>query len=337
MVAVSAPRSGREGSPVNGDQPIELEAGGPNAVAVTLGLLGDEWNIWLLHHAIAGCRRYSDWEAAGPISHTVLSSRLAQLTEAGLFDRVAYEECPARYEYRLTARGHAVWPILVGIWGWEQEQLADPPSRAAAARAGSGPLPEIRHRTCGRPFSPVITCGSCGEAFGREDVEATIGPSGGRERNVPASASRRRSARARRPERRLVHVNTILGDRWSAAILGALMLGPMRFGEIVDYTGAPPATVVDRLTSFDEGGMVEVRPGRDRANWVRYALTPAAARFFPVITLLVAWGHRWFVAPEGPALTLTHRECGARLEPIVRCDSCGDVLRPFDILGEEQD
>ena len=64
----------------------QLEPGGPNAIAVTLGLLGDEWNLWILRHAVAGCRRYGDWIARGPISHAVLSARLATLADAGLVE-----------------------------------------------------------------------------------------------------------------------------------------------------------------------------------------------------------------------------------------------------------
>ena len=91
----------------------ELPAGGPNALAVTLGLLGDEWNLWILRFALLGSRRYNDWLALGGISNSVLSSRLAVLTAGGMLERREYQQNPPRHEYSVTRKGQSIWPVLI--------------------------------------------------------------------------------------------------------------------------------------------------------------------------------------------------------------------------------
>lgn len=315
-------------------EPTPLEPGGPNAIAVTLGLLGDEWNLWILRHAVAGCRRYGDWMARGPISNAVLTARLSALTDTGLVERTLYNERPARHEYRLTARGAGLWPVLLGMWAWEKA-YGEAARSGAHAIASREPLPERRHTRCGERFSPLATCAACDEPFTRRDVTAELGPSGAWSRSVPASAGRRRSSRARRPSVYLDRTMDLLGDRWSAALLGALMFGGSRFGDLSTRTGAPPTVLSDRLRRFEDVGVVVATTGADRPDRPLYLLTPDAAAFFPVITLMITWGQRWFRAPEGPAITFTHVGCGAPLVPRLRCDRCGEALRAAEILVED--
>ena len=299
-----------------------LGPGGPNAIAVTLGLLGDEWNLWSLRHAVDGCRRYGDWMGRGPISNTVLTGRLGRLTEAGLFDRVRYSDRPARHEYVLTRRGRDLWPILLAMWAWEKDR--DP----------TAALPEMRHGRCGELFSPVTACADCDRPVTRAAVTAALGPSGDWTRSVPASVGRRRSTGARRPSPYLDRTMELLGDRWSAALLGALMMGGSRFTELADRTGAPPAVLADRLRRFEDAGVVTAVENPERQDRVGYVLTARAEAFFPVITLMIAWGQRWFRAPEGPAISLTHA-CGAPLRPRLRCDRCGEELRASEVTVED--
>ncbi|WP_168706519.1 winged helix-turn-helix transcriptional regulator [Gordonia paraffinivorans] len=302
----------------------ELEPGGDNAIAVTLGALGDEWNLWILRYAIAGCRRYGDWMEHGSISNSVLSARLARLTELGLFDKVRYFDRPARYEYQLTGRGVSVWPILLSMWAWE----------ARWAPMSDAPLPAMRHRECGSRFAPVLVCAACGEETVRHDVAARLGPSGDWSRSVPASIGRRRSANALKPSQLLPHTMELLGNRWSAAMLGAFMLGARRFGELSDRTGAPPAMVADRLRRFTELGVISTESAPNRPDWVTYHLTEKGEAFFPVVVLMIAWGQRWFRAPEGPAIEFTHR-CGKRFDPLLVCSECRQRLRATEVLVEE--
>ncbi|MFZ2241234.1 MAG: helix-turn-helix domain-containing protein [Gordonia amarae] len=303
------------------DSPTQLEPGGANAIAVALGILGDEWNLWILRHAVDGCRRYGDWMARGSISNAVLSARLAGLTERGLFRKVRYSERPQRFEYHLTHRGAHVWPILLSMWAWERRWAPD--SRAS--------LPQMRHTGCDNEFVPELICHTCESAAGLHDVTTLPGPSGHWARSVPYSISRRRSAASGHPSQVLPHTMVLIGDRWSSAMLGALLLGTNRFGEFVDRTTAPPTIVVDRLTRFVELGVAVTEPRPEREDWVTYRLTDKGAAFFPVIALMIAWGQRWFRAPEGPALEFTHIACGGAFVPRLACGNCRAQLKAVSV------
>ncbi|WP_232715335.1 winged helix-turn-helix transcriptional regulator [Gordonia metallireducens] len=309
------------------DSFTSLEPGGDNAIAVTLGILGDEWNLWILRHAVEGAKRYGDWMREGAISNSVLSSRLGALTDKGLFDRVQYAHRPDRYEYVLTRRGADIWTVLLTMWAWEQTWA--PPA--------TPPLPRMRHIGCGEFLSPATTCGECGAGVEAHDVVAELGPSGAWPRSVPASITRRRSAGAKQPSQVIPHTMELIGDRWSAAILGALFLGARRFGEFSERTSAPPTMVADRLARFVRLGAIDTEPNPDRPDWVSYRLTPKGVAFFPVVVFMITWGQRWFRAPEGPALIFTHRGTGHEFRPRLACDRCGEELTASAVSIEPVD
>jgi hypothetical protein len=39
------------------------------------------------------------------------------------------------------------------------------------------------------------------------------------------------------------------------------------------------------------------------------------------------WAQLWFLAPEGPAVILTHTDCGQRFDAVLACDQCAGPLR----------
>ncbi|WP_430331118.1 winged helix-turn-helix transcriptional regulator [Rhodococcus sp. ACT016] len=300
-----------------------LAPGGDNSIAVAVGLLGDEWNLWILRHSFEGAKRYSDWMRAGAISHAVLSSRLAALTDAGVFDRLCYQEKPPRYEYRRTTCGQELWSILLSVWSWELQWAPD-----------RGVLPLMRHATCDRHFAPRLECVACGHPAGARDVVAEMGPSGDWSRCVPAASSRRRSSGAARPPRVLPQTMELLGNRWSASMLGAAFFGARRYSDFAERMQASPTIVADRLRTFTELGVLRESPSTERVDRVTYHLTEKGRAFFPVVVSMIAWGKRWFPSPEGSAITFAHTTCGDEFSPRFACSECGQVLEPRTVLVE---
>lgn len=288
------------------EQPTLLGAGETNAVGRTLGLLGDEWSLLIVQQALLGASRYGDFLARLPISNAVLTGRLRTLTDDLMLDRQVYQSNPVRSEYVLTARSRSLWPVLVSIWAWERRW----------ADHHADPLPAMRHRDCGAEFSPLLVCTSCGTPVADFDVRAGWGPSGSWARSMPSSATRRRpggTAAGLFPQ-----TMSAFGNRWSAALLLAAFLGTTRFGEFTDRMGAPPASISERLRVF-------------RANDImtgdgEYLLTEKGQAFAPVLITALQWAHRWFHAPEGDAMALTHRSCGQQLTGRLDCDRCRQPL-----------
>jgi len=281
----------------------ELPAGQRNAIGVTLGLLGDEWSLLILREALLGASRFVDWRARLPISNAVLAARLQRLTEAGLFLR--------GNGYRLTERGADVWSVLLSIWAWESRWVPSHPER----------LPGRVHRLCGKPFDPVLVCSACDTAVQAIDhcLDGGFGPSGSWERSVPEATTRRRSAgdAGLFPE-----TTALIGNRWSAALVGAAFQGVHRFSDFQRCLNTSPTMVADRIRTLCALGVL----GDD------YRLTAKGLAFFPVVMCLVGWAQRWYRAAEGPALSYRYLPCGAEFEAALDCSYCQDRLVRKDVV-----
>lgn len=287
--------------------------GGTNAVGQMLGLVGDEWTLLVMQQALLGATRYGQFTTRLPISNSVLTRRLAALTEDGLLQRHRYQERPPRDEYLTTARGRTLWPVLVSIWEWERHWV--PEHRE--------PLPKMRHLSCGADFTPVLTCAGCGAPTTAGEVAAVWGPSGGWSRSLPEVTTRRRSADDRRdsPSGLFPQTMSVLGNRWAFAIMVATFTGISRFSDFQRLLAAPPASLADRLQTFRANGILTTADEDPR-----YRLTPKGAAFLPVLVTALAWAQRSFPDVEGPAVILTHTACGHRFSPVLRCDQCGERL-----------
>ena len=65
-----------------------------------------------------GSLRFSDLEADLEAAPNTLSTRLRELTEAGLLDREAYDEIPPRVEYTSTPKAEALFPVFAHLHHW---------------------------------------------------------------------------------------------------------------------------------------------------------------------------------------------------------------------------
>ena len=263
-----------------------------------------------MRYAFAGVRRFGGWRQHLGISDAVLTARLRALVGAGVLER-RRAEGGSRPEYRLAAPGLDLWPLLLSIWSWEQHHVA---GQADA-------LPTMVHRRCGSEFEPVLCCRACAAPAPYEDVDLALGPSGDFARSVPVGANRRRTGSTRSDVAGtglFTETMTLVGSRWSSAVLGAAILGATRFGDFERMVGAPPAIVAGRLRSFVRLGVLEGAAG--------YRLTAKGRAFFPVVATALAWGERHFPAVEGPAVDAVHRTCGRPFVPALGCSACGELI-----------
>ena len=263
------------------------DRGDVNAVGRMLGVLGDEWTLLIAQQALLGVARYGDFASRLPVSHAVLSRRLAAMTDDGLLTRSVYSDRPTRYEYVLTSQGRSLWPVLTSIWEWERRWVPD----------HADDLPAMRHATCDAAFAPLLTCRACGDVVTEKDVVAGWGPSGSWPRSMPVESTRRRSTACSAPSRAGLFPQTmdILGNRWAFSLLVAAFVGTSRFSEFAGQLGAPPGSLADRLQIFTAGGVLATSNGR-------YLLTEKGRAVFPVLITALQWAQRWFTAPEGPAV-----------------------------------
>jgi len=91
----------------------------PCPISRSLTVAGDGWSILILRDAHAGLTRFDQFRKSLGIAPTMLTRRLATLTEEGLLEKRRYSEHPPREEYLLTDAGRDFLPVLfmIGAWG----------------------------------------------------------------------------------------------------------------------------------------------------------------------------------------------------------------------------
>jgi len=98
-------------------------------ISKAVEVLGERWSLLVVRELLLGRSQFNQLQRALPrISPTTLSKRLAELQAHGL---VLRKRLPAQdsYEYRLTAAGRELYPVVmqVGEWGmrWMRSRMED--------------------------------------------------------------------------------------------------------------------------------------------------------------------------------------------------------------------
>ena len=148
------------------------------SVAGTLELIGERWTLLIVRDAFMGARRFEEFQRRTGVARNVLAARLNLLVEEGILRKVAYQEHPPRYEYRLTRKGVDLWPVIVSLLQWGDRYVY--PGRAPVL---------LVHKKCGGAVSDHRTCETCGARLSAWDVEAREGIGRGMVAAAGAAAS----------------------------------------------------------------------------------------------------------------------------------------------------
>lgn len=138
----------------------------PCTIARAADLLGDGWNLLIVRQACLGARRFEEFHDGLGIGRGVLTSHLGTLVEAGVFDRVPYQDRPERFEYRLTDKGRDIFPVLAAMAAWAERWMTGP----------EGTPLVFHHRTCEHDMRAEVVCSECAAPLSVRDVSAGPGP-----------------------------------------------------------------------------------------------------------------------------------------------------------------
>jgi DNA-binding HxlR family transcriptional regulator len=139
-------------------------AGRACSMARAIDIIGDEWTLLILRDLLFAIRRFDALQAELGISRKVLAQRLALLEAEGIVERVAYQERPPRYEYRLTEKGYALQPVLLVLAQWGSRWLDE---------KGASPW-EFVHKDCGAPARPAACCSACGKPLDAHNIRVRV-------------------------------------------------------------------------------------------------------------------------------------------------------------------
>jgi DNA-binding HxlR family transcriptional regulator len=146
------------------------------SVAKALELVGERWTVLILREIFFQRRRFDEMAESLGIARNVLTARLQRLQDEGVLEKVAYQERPARYEYRLTEKGLDLWPVMITLMQFGDRYYAP-----------DGPPIVITHKDCGGEIDSHRLCMKCGARLTAKDVRAHQGP--GATEAAPARAS----------------------------------------------------------------------------------------------------------------------------------------------------
>jgi DNA-binding HxlR family transcriptional regulator len=136
------------------------------SIARTLDVVGEWWTLLILRDAFRGTRRFDDFHASLGMARSVLTARLKKLTDEGVLEKQPYSVHPPRYEYRLTEKGGALFPIIAALLSWGDDW----------APGSAGPPVHLIHTTCGQAMHPAMTCPHCGGEVSATSTRSVAGP-----------------------------------------------------------------------------------------------------------------------------------------------------------------
>lgn len=118
-----------------------------------------------------------------------------------------------------------------------------------------------------------------------------------------------------------------VGDRWSLLVIGALLGGPQRFGDLLGaLDGLAPNILSRRLAHLEAEGLVVGEPYSRRPVRHAYRLTEPGAELAGVLRLLAHWEAHRAGPPAADAPATRHAACGTALEARWYCPTCDEQV-----------
>ena len=126
-----------------------------------INIIGDRWTANLLALSFHGLTRFDQFHTELPIATNILSNRLKFLVDQGIFRQSAYQQQPRRYEYKLTKKGEATFPVFQTLQQWGDKWCNDD--------SKGKPMRSI-HKNCGATLHARVCCSECGEKLKATEV-----------------------------------------------------------------------------------------------------------------------------------------------------------------------
>ncbi|WP_431103020.1 winged helix-turn-helix transcriptional regulator [Roseateles noduli] len=131
-------------------------------IAQTLAIVGERWTLLILREMFMGSTRFDEFQMYTEAAPHLLSTRLKQLEVDGIVTRELYQERPPRHEYKLTAKGLDLFPVIMGLKAFGDKH-GKYRSRGKAAIT-------VVHAKCGHSTELKMRCSCCDEPYGPMDV-----------------------------------------------------------------------------------------------------------------------------------------------------------------------
>jgi DNA-binding HxlR family transcriptional regulator len=121
--------------------------------------IGGAWKILIVAHLVrAEIRRHAEIKRLlRGITAKMLTQQLREMEHDGLIERTVYAQVPPKVEYRLTALGETLLPVLEAMYAWGA-QTREGASRTQFAKTNANAVGSKSQRRSVPVQSPAATC-----------------------------------------------------------------------------------------------------------------------------------------------------------------------------------
>ncbi len=107
-------------------------------VEATIDIIGGKWKSVILFHLIDEKKRFNELRRLIPgVTQRMLTLQLRELERDGIVHREIYKQVPPKVEYRLTAFGETLIPIIHQMMNWGMSyaaKISEARNRSAAEK-----------------------------------------------------------------------------------------------------------------------------------------------------------------------------------------------------------
>jgi DNA-binding HxlR family transcriptional regulator len=95
-------------------------------VARSVDAVGDWWSLLIVRDAFDGSRRFGEFQRSLGVAKNILAARLRALVAGGVLDAIPASDGSAYHEYVLTPKGKDLFPVIVALRQWGEQNLFAP-------------------------------------------------------------------------------------------------------------------------------------------------------------------------------------------------------------------
>jgi len=117
----------------------------------------------------------------------------------------------------------------------------------------------------------------------------------------------------------------VVGEWWTMLIIRDAFFGVTRFDVFQERLGIARNVLQQRLERLIEQKVMERVPYNEHPPRYDYRLTTKGRDLWPVLNAMRQWGDD-YAAPEGPPISLTHKNCGKVAHADLVCSECGEPM-----------
>jgi DNA-binding HxlR family transcriptional regulator len=121
-----------DGKPMTNVEPApdmaEKDSGyrSPCPLSTALEIIGDKWSLLIIRDMCLKKHRFGDFQSSPEaIPTNILANRLRYLETCGIIKKSPYQSNPPRYEYKLTAKGADLIPVMQQLALWAEKHIPE--------------------------------------------------------------------------------------------------------------------------------------------------------------------------------------------------------------------